>query len=378
MTVYDKLRSLPFYNKLAAVLFSLIAIGFLVIEGKELLSPLLFSCMFSILLLPLASWLQVKCKLPKSAAAMIAVLLLVAGIWSVLYLVGAQISDLSSDWPLFKQQLVTSADDLQHWISQKFHLTRNNQLNYVKTATTKIMDSGTEVVGATLLSLSSVLLFLVFTFIYTFLFLVYRGLIMKFFVAVFLEENAATVYEVIEEVQYIIRKYIIGLLLEMSIVTTVVATAFSIMGINYAILLGIITGLFNLVPYIGIFTALVLSSLITFATAAAAGKVIWVIVTLIVVHLLDSNLLLPLIVGSKVKINAMITVIGVIIGEMMWGIPGMFLSIPVIAVMKIVFDRVDSLKPWGILLGEEVSIKKVMKVRKQAKVSTGQITKEEN
>jgi predicted PurR-regulated permease PerM len=123
--------------------------------------------------------------------------------------------------------------------------------------------------------------------------------------------------------------------------------------VKYAILLGLITGLFNIIPYLGIFTALVLSTLITFATAAVAGKVVLVIITLVATHLIDSNILLPMIVGSKVKINPLITVIGVVVGEMIWGISGMFLSIPVIAVMKIVFDRVESLKPWGLLLGEE-------------------------
>ena len=81
--------------------------------------------------------------------------------------------------------------------------------------------------------------------------------------------------------------------------------------------------------------------------------IISAIITLVITHLIDSNILLPVIVGSKVKINPLITVLGVVTGEMIWGISGMFLSIPVIAVLKIVFDRVESLKPWGLLLGEE-------------------------
>ena len=93
--------------------------------------------------------------------------------------------------------------------------------------------------------------------------------------------------------------------------------------------------------------------LITLGTAAESSTVIYVLITFVVTHLVDSNVLLPLVVGSKVRINALITVLGVVIGEMIWGIPGMFLSIPVIAVLKIIFDRVDSLKPWGIILGDE-------------------------
>ncbi len=215
------------------------------------------------------------------------------------------------------------------------------------------MDSGTAVVGATLLSLSSILLFFVFTFIYTFFFLLYRRLILKFLESVFLEENKDLVHEILKQVQYIIRKYITGLLIEMAIVATVVCIAFWAMGIKYAVLLGLITGLFNVIPYIGIFTALVISTLVTFATAITTSKVLLVVITLVVTHLIDSNVLLPIVVGSKVRINALITVLGVIIGEMIWGIPGMFLSIPVIAVLKIMFDRIESMKPWGIILGDE-------------------------
>jgi putative permease len=137
------------------------------------------------------------------------------------------------------------------------------------------------------------------------------------------------------------------------VVSVVVCIALWALGIKYAVLLGLITGLFNIVPYIGIFTAMLISVLITFATAAAAGKVFLVLVTLVITHLVDSNILLPAIVGSKVKINPLITVLGVVLGELIWGISGMFLSIPVIAVLKIIFDRIESLKPWGILLGEQ-------------------------
>jgi predicted PurR-regulated permease PerM len=346
-------KALPFYHKLASVLISLIALGYLVILSKELLSPVIFSCLFSILLLPLASFLEKKFRLPRGAASMLAVLLLLAAISLIVYVVGSQISMLTDDWPQFKQQLISSLSDLQHWISRKFHVTVHKQLNYVQSATSQVLASGTTVVGATILSLSSMLLFLIFTFIYTFFFLTYRRLIMTFLISVFLEENALIVHDIVEKVQYILRKYILGLFIEMVIVSTVVCIVFWALDVKYAILLGIITGLFNIIPYIGIFTALLLSSLITFATAAVAGKVVLVVITLVIVHLIDSNVLLPVIVGSKVKINPLITVLGVVIGEMIWGISGMFLSIPVIAVMKIVFDRVESLRPWGILLGEE-------------------------
>ena len=362
----------PFYLKLTCVLLSVIALGYLAILGKELLSPLVFSCLFSILLLPVCGFFERKLRLPRSAASMVSVILLIAVISFVLYVVGMEISNLASDWPQFESQVKISIDKVQDWISTTFNIAEKKQNKLVDSATSKIMSSGTEVVGATVLSISSVLLFMVFTFIYTFFFLLYRRLIMKFLESVFLDKNKHLVHDVIEQVQYMIRKYIVGLLIEMGIVAGAVSVTFLILGVPYAILLGLITGLFNIIPYIGIFTALVISCIITFATATAVSKVVLVIIVLVVTHLIDSNILLPLVVGSKVRINALITVLGVIIGEMIWGITGMFLSIPVIAVLKIVFDRVDSLKPWGIILGDEEKKQEKLAKRSTKKVKVAE------
>jgi predicted PurR-regulated permease PerM len=351
-------KSLPFYHKLASVLMSLVIIGYLVIQGKEILSPLIFSAIFSILLLPLASFLEEKLGFRRSLAAFVSVFLLLAIISGIIYLVAVQMSDLANDWPQFKVQLNNSLLNLRHWIAVKFHINGSKQLNFIRSATNTALASGTTVLGETIVSLSSILFFFVFTFIYTLFFLTYRSLIMDFLVSVFLEKNARVVHDIIEQVQQILRKYIIGLFIEMCVVSIVICVAFWALGIKYAILLGLITGLFNIIPYIGIFTATIISVLITFATAAAGGKILVVIITLIIMHLTDSNILLPLIVGSKVKINPLITVLGIVLGEIFWGVSGMFLSIPVIAVLKIIFDRVDSMKSWGILLGEQNKLRR--------------------
>jgi predicted PurR-regulated permease PerM len=181
----------------------------------------------------------------------------------------------------------------------------------------------------------------------------YRRLIVKFLIALFKEENSALVYDIIKNIQNIIRQYVSGLLLEMLVVAVATTSGLLILGAKYAILLGLIAGLFNVIPYIGIFTALLISVLITFATATTPVTVLLVAVIIAGIHIIDSNFFFPAIVGSKVRINALITILGAVIGEMLWGIPGMFLAIPIIAIAKIIFDRIDSLKPWGIILGDE-------------------------
>ncbi|MEP7259368.1 MAG: AI-2E family transporter [Flavitalea sp.] len=342
-----------FYKNLATGLFILLAAGYLAILLKEILSPILFAFLFAILLLPIASFLERKLGLPRSAASGLSVLFLVICLALILYLVGSQLSNLSNDWPLFKEQLHVAIVNLQKWVSEKSGMNSAKQLDLANEATSKVLSSSTSVLGATVLSLSSILLFLVFTLINTFLLLFYRRLMVKFLIHLFKEENSQIIYEIITEVQYIIRRFITGLLLEMVVVSGVCCGVLSLLGVKYAILLGLLTGLLNVIPYIGIFTAIALSALITFATGAEASRILAVVITLIMVHLADSNILFPWIVGSKVRINAFITLLGVIIGQILWGITGMFLAIPIIAMAKIIFDRIETLQPWGLLLGDE-------------------------
>lgn len=364
-----KTPSIPFYARLCYIIVILIGTVYVVILAKKILVPLFFAFLFSILLLPIAGFLEKKIRFPRSLASITAVLLLICAATGLLYLLGSEIGKLSDDWPKFKEQLNTSFSDLQEWISKTFKMGEDKQMDYVHQGASKFLSSGSLVFGTTLLSITSILFFLTFTFIYTFFFLTYRRHILKFLLFVCKEQNAALVNEIVKQTQYIMRRYVIGLLIEMTTVASICCVAFLSLGIEYAVLLGLITGLFNLVPYLGVFSALMISLLITFASTGALSKVIIVFVITLGTHLIDANILLPLIVGSKVKINAFITILGVIAGEMIWGIAGMFLSIPIIAVIKIVFDRIEGLKPWGFLLGEEEKNKLMNKIK--AEVHSG-------
>jgi predicted PurR-regulated permease PerM len=366
-------QSAPFYTRLAMVLVSLIALFYIAILGKGILAPMIFALLFAVLLLPVCGFMEKRLRFPRSLASLLSVLLLVLSLAGLLYLVGSQISSLADDWPKFKQQVLTSVDGLQHWISVKFHIRIKQQMTYVNNATSKLLETGSSVLGDVLVSFSSLLVFLVFILIDTFFLLYYRRLIIRFLVAVFREENSVLVYDIIAEIQSRIRQYILGLLLEMVIVATASCLALWILGVEYAILLGLLIGLFNLIPYIGIACALVLSTLVTFASAGTA-KLLLVICTILGIHLVDANVLLPVIVGSKVRINALITILAVIVGENVWGITGTFLAIPVVAITKIVFDRIEPLKPWGLLLGDERDEKQPPPLKQEIKQQGADVT----
>jgi putative permease len=340
----------PFYERLSLILIGLIAIGYIIIVAKEVLDPLIFGFLFAILLLPIANFLEKKLRMPRALSSLASILLLIAFISGILYLVGSQISGLASDWPLLKSQVNQSFNDLSGWAQHAFHINASKEMGYVNDTTKKLVASGGNVLGATFGAISSLMLFYVFILIFTFFILLYRRLLLHFVVWVFSDEHTATVHDIVSNIQSILRQYILGLLLEMIVVASLACAAFWMVGAKYAVLLGIIVGLFNLIPYLGIFTALFLSTLITFATGSVRDATL-VAGSVLLIHIVDSNFLLPTIVGSKVNLNALITFLGIITGEMIWGLSGMFLSIPVIAILKIIFDRVDSLKPWGYLLG---------------------------
>lgn len=344
----------PFYTKLAHVLICLIALIYIAIEGQTIIAPIIFALLFSFLLLPFVGFLEKRCKFPRLLSSLTAVVSFVLVIFLILYLLGTQISDLAQDWPAFQQQILNVFDSLQSWIEKTFKINTQDQVSYLSDGALKAFSTGTSIIGFTLLSVSSLLLFLTLIFLYTFFILLHRRLLLRFIVAVFPEKYSLTVYDIASEVEYIVKRYLFGIFIQMAIVTILATLGFTIIGIKYGFLLGLITGIFNVIPYIGILTSLLLSCIVTFATGTTTD-VLFVIVVLGSIHLIDGNFIMPKIVGSKVRINTLVALLGLVIGEMIWGITGMLLSIPVVAVIKVIFDRVEGLKPWGMLLGEDDS-----------------------
>jgi putative permease len=362
--------SLPFVAKLALILLSIIMLGYLAILGKSLLAPLLFSLLMAFLLLPFSNFLERRLKFKRSLSSITSVVVMIVILYGLLYFLASQLGELWNDWPLLVKQVTKSFYEIRDWASATFHKDFSKQKNPLSIDNAeKALATSATIIGTTLITLSSSLLFLAFTLLFTFFILNYRRILYTFLTQVFAKEHAASVSEIVIEIQRIIKKYITGLFLQMLIVSILMIITLSVLNVKYAILLGLIAGIFNIIPYLGISTALLISALITFATAGAT-QALFVIFAFIGVHTIDGNILMPLIVGSKVKINALFAFIGIIVGEMIWGISGMFLCIPYLAMLKIIFLRVDGLQPWGALLGEghlEMRKRRVYRLTKKIK-----------
>jgi len=212
--------------------------------------------------------------------------------------------------------------------------------------------------------------------IYTFLLLFYKDHIREFLFAVFKKEHAPGIKNVLTQTKLMIRSYVVGLLIEMGIVATADSTGLVLLGVKYAIFFGVLAAVLNLIPYIGMFTATLFTVLVSLTTTDNTSNIVWIVVIFYSVHIVDVNFLMPRIVASRLRINALISILGVVIGGALTGISGLFLSIPAIAFLKIVCDEAEELKPWGLLLGDETTYSKKSKLyKKLEKISIKKISK---
>ena len=354
-------KSNPFYIRLTLILLMLALIGLIIFIGQDIIVPLAFAILLAVLLLPLNNYLERK-GISRVFAIILSIALFIIISGGVIYFLSSQIAGFMNDIPAIKKHLAEHEKTVQHWMTQQFNITKTEQTTIIDNAAEKIKDSGSGLLGNTFLSVTQGILLIVLLPVYCFLILYYRSMIKRFLIALFKSEYEPKVIEVLQESKLIVQGYMTGLIIEMGIVAAINALGFFIAGIEYAVFLGVLSAILNMIPYIGMLIASVFCMLITLTTSTHISDIIWVVVILTVVQFIDNNIIMPKVVSSKVKINALITILGVLIGGALAGVAGMFLSIPAIAILKVISDRVEGLKPWGILLGDDITGSKKNKI----------------
>ncbi len=343
----------PFYQKLSLVLLSLVILSVGLFFGKGIILPILFAILLSMLLLPITNFLARK-KFPKTLSIVIPLVVAILVIAAIVYFLSSQVVNFLDDAPKLRERISEVSVSFQKWFTTSTNISVPKQNQYFNDTVENIKDEAPKIVSATFLSLTEILTYIVLLPIYTFLILYYRTTIKTFFIGVFKNGEEERVHEVLSESGTIAQQYITGLLIETSIVFTLNSVGFLILGIKYAIFLALLAALLNLIPYVGMLVANIICMIVTLISSENISDVLWVGIILAAVQFIDNNFGMPLIVGNKVRINALVTIIGVLIGGALCGIPGMFLAIPGLAVLKVIFDKVPELKPWGLLLGDEV------------------------
>ena len=339
----------PFYLKSTVILFGLVLVVYVLFNLRDIFSTLAFAIIFSILLNPLVGWFQKK-TVGRVAAIVFSMLIALILVVSVVYFLSSQIAGLAENLPLLKQKFIESLVQLQGWLQSHLGIKIGNPVEMLK----KGLDNSQALVGKTVGSALGTLAVIFLLPVYIFMILFYKPLILSFLYEVFAEANSRQVNEILTQTKSAIQSYMIGLLIEALIVAVLNSTALLILGVEYAILFGVIGAILNMIPYIGGIVAIALPVLMATVTKDGFSTQLGIIIAYAVIQFVDNNILVPRIVSSKVKINALVSILIVLLGNALWGVPGMFLSIPTVAILKIIFDRVDGLKPWGRLLGDDV------------------------
>lgn len=346
--------NIPLTVRRAIELLGLFLMGALIVLAQNIIMPLLMAFFITILLLPVYHLLRRK-GMPEVLAILIPVFLMLLLFAGVICFFIWQLNTLVKDFPQIRENLTIHLSSFSSWINRITNFSTTEQVKFIKEQSEGLLSTAGGLLGGAALSLSSVFVFVGLLPIYIYLFIFYKNVLLRFIYLWFSPDDHGQVKEALLESKQIIKRYLVGLLIQIAYITILAGGILLIVGIKHAFLIAVIFALLNLIPYIGALVGNIIAVLLTISSSQELWPVIVVLGTIAIVQFLDNNILMPRIVGSIVKINALGAIVGVFIGGSLAGISGMFLSLPVIAVLKIVFDRSGIFKHWGVLLGDDKS-----------------------
>jgi predicted PurR-regulated permease PerM len=334
--------------------FLLIGMSLLVFVLRKLdgvLLPILFAALISVLLLPLVVRLE-NWKFPRIWAIIVSLLLVIAALAGLFYLFGTQIMDLRDEWPKLQAKSIQYFDQIQQWASLKFGYQPMSKEELIDSSMNSVKKSAGGFLGSTLSTTAGVLSVTTLIPIYIFCFLYYRDHMRQFMFRFVAPDKRTSVLHTMDNIQTVVQAYIQGLLTVIVVVSILNAVGLLILGVKFAIFFAVFASVLAIIPYIGIMVGSAIPALVTLVETGSPGKAAAVVGVFVFVQFLEGNFITPMITGSKVSINPMAAIIALILGGELWGTPGMILSIPLTAVLKVVFDSGKATEPWGFLLGD--------------------------
>ena len=360
---------IPFYAKVSIFLVGLIALLAIMYIAKSIIIPIVFSIIIAILLHPVVNFF-VRLKINRVLAILLTMLitfLVIAAFGAVLL---SQASRFGESWPALVgkftsilNQTISDAADYFDKDPQKIH-------DWITKTQGEIVNVSTAAIGQSIVVLGNGLVILFLIPFYIFMILFYQPLLIEFVRKLSGANYQTYVREIVSQIKTVIQRYLVGLFIEAVLMAAMNTAALLILGIEYAFILGILAAVLNVIPYIGGIIAVALPMMVALVTKASPWYAIYVLAAYYVIQLIDNHYIVPYIVASKIKINALFSVIVVLAGNALWGIPGMFLSMPLLAIIKLICDHIEPLKPWGFLLGDTmppiIKIKTIFKKIKSA------------
>ena len=333
-----------FSARLCYNLVSISLIALAIYLGRGILMPLFFSIILALILSPITDFLMRK-DMHRFLAILVPLVLGLLVISLLIYFLSSQISLFFNDIPALRERFNELLFMAQQWVNETFNVALWQQDRVITETAEKMKDSGPRVLQQTFITVTEIISYFVLFPFYTFLILYHKATIKAFLVQVFTRSEEDRVVDVLHESQSIILQYVTGLLIELTIVFSLNAAGFLIFGIKYPFFLALVGALLNIIPYIGMLIANIFCIVVTLISSDNISDALIVAGVFAAVQVIDNNILMPLVVGNKIRINAIAIITGVMVGGALAGIPGMFLALPGIALMKVLFERVEDLKP---------------------------------
>lgn len=359
---------LPFYVKASLLSIGLFAFVAMLYIAQSIIVPIIFSIIFAIVLHPLVNFFVNK-KINRIVAIIIALVLFILVIAIFGAFLFSQAMRFSETWPKMVERFTDLLNETTAWASGYFDISPEKITAWFAKSKVDVIDTSGAAVGKTLINVGSGLVMLFIIPVYIFMLLFYHPLLIEFLRQVFGATNRDKVSQIVTGIKKVIQQYLTGLLFEVVIISVLHSVGLILLGVPYAILLGILGALLNLIPYLGGIVSVALPMMVALATKTSPWVAVYVLLVYYVIQLIDNNYIVPKIVASKVRINALVSIIVVLAFGVLWGIPGMFISIPLTAIFKVIFDHIEPLKPWGYLLGDtmpksaelNLSLKRIIK-----------------
>jgi predicted PurR-regulated permease PerM len=327
------------------LLLFLIILG--LVYAKVFLMPLTIGGILATLFLPFCHWLEGK-KLPKGISVFICFLLLLLIIATLTFLLGWKIAELTNDVSLLKQKAIDTFTNTQEYIFTHLGISAKEQIEILKSE----QPSYTSIMQMVAGSLTDVLKNLVLVLVYFLFLLYYRSHLKNFLLKLSPPSQREEMEQVIHSSTNVSQQYLLGLSKMIFCLWIMYGIGFSIIGVENALFFAILCGLLEIVPFVGNITGTTLTVLVTALHGAEFSLLIGIVITYAIVQFIQGWVLEPLILGPQVKINPLFTILALVLGELLWGISGIILAIPITAIFKIICDHIEPLKPYGFLIGE--------------------------
>ena len=344
---------LPFYAKAGIFLVGLSALLAILYIAQGIIVPLVFAFIIAILLHPLVN-LFVRIRINRILAIFITLLLTILVLAAFIALIYTQAVSFGNSWPILVQKFTVILNDSISYVSRYFEIKPSLIHAWITKTQHELITIDSTLIGNTIVTVGSTMANLLLIPVYIFVILYYQPHLIEFIRQLFDEAHQTQVRAIVTQTKSVVQHYLVGLIIEAIIVGILNTAGLLLLGIQYAILLGVLGAVLNMIPYIGGIISIALFMMVALVTKDSAWFALYVLGAHTVVQIIDNDYIVPKIVASRVKINALFSILVVLIGNALWGISGMFLSLPLLAIVKVIFDHIESTKPWGYLLGDSM------------------------